>query len=76
MTDANIIIKKIREEIESFSSSSAKDRQILFNNTTPELLSKLQRFLDSALSNQELFEQDDNEFIKEFYEHMGWNYID
>lgn len=76
MTDTTDIIKKIREEIESYSSSNAKDKQLLFKSTTPDLMSKLERFLEETFKNEELFEHDDNVFIKEFYEKMGWEYID
>ena len=76
MNDATLIIEKIKKEIESYSGSNARDKKLLFDSITPDLMSKLQKFLESALSNHELFDQNDDEFIKDFYQQLGWKYID
>jgi len=76
MSDAFSIIEKIRNEIESYSGYKAKNKKLIFENTTPELLSNLQQFLDSALSDPSLSDLNIEEFISKLYSTLGWKRYD
>ncbi|MHA1401363.1 MAG: hypothetical protein ACTSQE_13525 [Candidatus Heimdallarchaeaceae archaeon] len=76
MSDAFSIIEKIRNEIESYSGYKAKNMKLIFENTTPELLSNLQQFLDSALSDPSLSDLNIEEFISKLYSTLGWKRYD
>lgn len=76
MSDAQSIIKKIQDEINSYSGSTAINKKLIFDNVDAKLISKLQDFLDRAFSNKGLLELEDDDFIKEFYSFIGWKYHD
>ena len=76
MSDTRSIIKKIQDEINSYSGSKAINKKLIFENVDAKLISKLQDFLDEALSNTNLLELENDDFIKEFYSFIGWKYHD
>jgi len=76
LSDIQSIIKKIQDEINSYSDSKATGKKLIFENVDAILISKLQDFLDKALSNPDLLELDNDDFIKEFYSFIGWKYHD
>lgn len=76
MSDTQLIIKKIQEEIKSYSDSKATGKKLIFENVDAKLISKLQGFLDKVFSNKDLLELEDDDFIKEFYSFIGWKYHD
>lgn len=76
MSDASLIIEKIRKEIESYSDSNQKTKKLIFENTTTALLSKLEKFLDSALSEVNLSEIEQEDFRNQLYKKLGWKLYD
>ena len=76
LSDTQSIIKKIQDEINTYSGSKAANKKLIFENVDAKLISKLQDFLDKALSNTDLLELENDDFIKEFYSCIGWKYHD
>jgi len=69
---AGQIIEKIRNEISSYKTSRGKKQKLLYQKTTDELLTKLEKFIESYLKSESLEEITNEEFTEKLYDALGW----
>ena len=62
--------------MDSYSSSTGRVKKLLFEKTSPKLLSDLQNFLDSVLNNTNLEDMDIADFHQKLFTSLGWKLYD
>jgi len=73
-SDSSIIVEKIKKEINSYESSRAKGKKLVFEKSTPELLNSLEQFLNDFFDKYSKTEEVEeiNEFVGHLYSTLGW----
>ena len=73
-SDSSIIVEKIKKEINSYESSRAKGKKLIFEKSTPELLNSLEQFLNDFFDKYSKTEEVEeiSEFVEHLYSTLGW----
>lgn len=73
-SDSSIIVEKIKKEINSYESSRAKGKKLIFEKSTPELLNSLVQFLNDFFDKYSKTEkvEEINEFVDHLYSTLRW----
>ena len=73
MTDASIILEKIRSEIKAYEKSRAASKKILYEKCTAEIVANLHTFLEIILKDEGLEEMNSSVIKNKLFDIMEWD---